>query len=170
MTASNQRPGARPRALLAANALTALAVLPWLTALVVAGAVVAPVVFGTLSPPSRAGEVMQPIFLRLDRLYLVLALLLLAGQGLAVYAASLRPRLVPGLLSLSLVALAAWGALVVHPEMAALTAAGFTRGEGPAWARFDALHHLAAGLGKAQVAAGLALLTHQLWAAWPRRS
>jgi hypothetical protein len=162
----------RPRLALAGSALGYLALIPWMGGLAVVGAVVAPMVFRLIGNPAEAGEVMQPIFIRLDGLYMVCAVLLLAGEGLraaglgrqAAFAWPHVPRLP---LAVAMAALAAWGRYFVHPEMVSLRAGqAMGTGDPEAWVRFEQLHHIAESAAKAQLWLGLALLVLSLVGGW----
>lgn len=166
-------PVVQSRLLLVGNSLVLLGLLPWLTGLVVAGAFVAPVVFGMIPNPSEAGEVMQPVFLRLDKLYLVLSSMVVVGQAVRLVAlgeARFQFRnLLQGALAVGMTVLCWYGALVAHPEMKAIRDGGMTRGDGPAWLRFDHLHKLSESMGKTEVACGALLLGLLFWSAWSAR-
>ena len=174
MSAAASREGSatRPRLRLVAEALVVLALLPWMTALVVSGALVAPLVFGIIGDPSAAGEVMQPIFIRLGYLYVGLAGLLVAGEILRGAACGWRILNGISLLRLPLAAVLAlmayFSAFVISPEMKAIRDGGMVRGQDAAWVRFEELHDLSETLAFAELALGAVLLALVFAGAWRR--
>ncbi len=134
--------------------------------------VVSPTIFGLLGDPAAAGQLMQPVFLGLDRLYLASALVILLGEGIRAGALGQAALSGAELLRLplagGLTVLTAWGALVTHPRMAALRGAAAAGAGGDGWIRFDHLHRLSEGLANGVTAAAVALLLVAFWSAWRR--
>jgi hypothetical protein len=124
----------------------------WLGGMLTLGALVAPVVFRMVPAPT-SGDAMSVVFLRFDRLAVLLGCaLLLAEAALARTAPTGRPlfdRLRLGA-TLAALGMALLTALVVAPGIADLHAHGAVRGLGEGGLALDRLHDQARGLGQAQ--------------------
>ena len=124
----------------------------WLGGMLTLGALVAPVVFRMVPAPT-SGDAMSVVFLRFDRLAVLLGcVLLLAEAALARTTAHRRPLLDRLRMGATLAALgmALLTALAVAPGIADLHAHGAVRGLGEGGLALERLHDQARGLGQAQ--------------------
>jgi putative copper export protein len=132
----------------------------WLGGMLVLGALVAPVVFRMVPAPT-SGDAMSVVFLRFDRIAVLLGCVLLLAEAALTRAAPVRRALRDRLrLAATLAALsfALYTALVLAPGIAALHAQGAVRGVGEAGLSLDRLHDRARWLGQAQALLLLAVI------------
>ncbi len=150
-----------------ATTIAVMAVGLWMGGLVALGACAAPFVF-KLTPAPFSGDAMGAAFARFDNIALGAAVVALGAEVLRTWAAGRRgggaARIRRGL-AIALAAAAAYIALGLTPRILSMHQAGVTRGN----PELDAVHARAELVGKAELAAGLALIALHVFTLGQRR-